>query len=117
MSEDETDEVWEDLCNAREIGKNWAKIKLAELGDIRQQEWFSAWVVELVRIAKPGSGIVIEKISTDQCSDLNDWGGVSPSWWKNAVQKYDWDVDAKSIVTETTRGQRYNLFMKKNIKR
>jgi len=43
---------------------------------------------------------------------------VARKWWKEAVLRYDWDVDLYSIHTEPVsveKKTRYNVFMRKNL--
>ena len=45
-----------------------------------------------------------------------DWGGVSPTFWTNAIQTYKWDINRSSIEMEadTVFRKRYHVFMRKN---
>ena len=84
-----------------------------------QENWHSKWVMELIRITKPGKAIIIEDVDTPVCSDeSSEWGGVATSWWKFAVDEYGWDVDPDSIeiVEAAWYPHRYNVFMRKNVK-
>ena len=102
----------EDIC-----GKSlWAKKKLQKLDQKAQEDWYSAWVVELIRIAKKGSPVIVEEVSLPMCDEPGDWGGVSRDWWGKAVATYGWDVDVDSIVFGDGKGGsagRYNVFMRK----
>lgn len=109
---------YEDICNMTDP-KDWPYAMLAKLDQKAQEDWYAAWVTELVRIAKKGSPIVIEEVSHEMCDSPGDWGGVSETWWAEAIEKYDWDIDIDSIYIEQnpkskTSDNRYNLFMKKN---
>ena len=102
------------VCNKT----SWSKIKLAQLNQRMQQEdWFVAWVVEMIRIVKPAKPIIVEPVSMPTCDSPSDWGGVSREWWTDAVERYGWDVDVDSIVIESLSkhvDDRYNVFMRKN---
>lgn len=108
---------FEDICGDDQ-GKNWARKKLRTLDQNAQEEWYAAWVKELVRITKRGKPIVIEEISLPMCENEYDWGGVKKEWWREAALKYKWDVDVDSIHIEglkkSDEDTRYNLFMRKN---
>lgn len=103
----------DDICNKT----SWSKIKLAQLNQRMQEDWFAAWVVEMIRIAKPAKPIIVESVSMPICDSPSDWGGVSREWWTDAVERYGWDVDVDSIVIESLSkhvDDRYNVFMRKN---
>lgn len=70
----------------------------------------------MVRIAKPGAPVIIEQVSKPYCSNIDDWGGVSPKFWIMGTRIYDWDVDPTSIdmATDKVFGGRYHVFMRKN---
>ena len=108
---------WKDLCQSRKV--------MTERGALDQaavEEWYAKWVQELIRITKPGQPIGIEQVSKPTCQDRGDWGGVSKKWWKNAVKKYNWDVNVTSISmvnvypkdAERRLTDRYNVYMEKN---
>jgi len=90
-----------------------------------QEDWYAAWVSEMIRIAKPGAPVIVEQVSPSVCTDNEDWGGVDRQFWRAAtVQKYRWDVDPKSIEIQedlslgSAKGEyesRYHVFMKKNV--
>jgi hypothetical protein len=105
---------FEDVCNQE---NNWARNKLRILDQNAQEDWYAAWVKELVRITKRGKPIVIEEISLPMCENEYDWGGVKKDWWREAAIKYKWDVDVDSIYIEglkkSDEDSRYNLFMRK----
>lgn len=108
---------FEDLCD-NDKNLDWARKKLRKLDQSAQEDWYAAWVKELVRITKRGKPIVIEEISLPMCEDEYDWGGVKREWWKEAAIKYKWDIDVESIYMEglkkSKEDSRYNLFMRKN---
>jgi SAM-dependent methyltransferase len=93
-----------------------SKKKFVEQAQQRQNDWYAAWVSEMVRIAKPGAPIIVEQVSYPLCDALFDWGGVEPEFWKKAVRKYGWDVNRSSIETEVDKmfRKRYHVFMRKN---
>lgn len=107
---------FEDLCGQEKT--NWARNKLRILDQSAQEDWYAAWVNELVRITKRGKPIVIEEISLPMCDNEYDWGGVKKEWWRKAAINYKWDVDIESIYMEglkkSEQDTRYNLFMRKN---
>ena len=82
-----------------------------------QEDFFAAWVGEMIRIAKPGAAIIIEHVSQPKCEDLPDWGGVSKTWWTTtAVDRYRWPIDVDSFHTEDDviyAFHRYHVFMRK----
>ncbi len=107
---------WSDFC--REDGH---LTKDGKLNQDAVEDWYAKWVTELVRITKPGKPIIIEQVSQPTCVDENDWGGVTKQWWKGAIDKYGWDIDGDSLVTENLykrgsgkKSRRYNVFMMKN---
>ena len=101
----------EDFCDGKK--GDWEKKMLAKLDQKKQEDWYSSWVVEMIRIAKKGAPIIVEEISLPFCEDPNDWGGVSKKWWTEAISTYDWDVDVDSMVFDDSRS-RYTVFMRKN---
>jgi hypothetical protein len=84
----------------------------------RQEDWFGAWVTEMIRIGKPGAPIIVEQISRPTCDSPEDWGGVAEDFWREeAVKRYGWNVDIESIATEDdllSKGKRYNVVMQKS---
>jgi hypothetical protein len=100
------------LCNDKDL----KSVKLLELAQEIQEDHVAQWVKEMIRIAKPGKPVIVELVSPPIC-ELNDLMGLVPrSFWKLAVDKYELDVDAGSIVIETSKlmDWRYNVFMRKN---
>jgi len=97
-------------------GKTAADSALAEKAQTRQNEWYAAWVKEMIRIAKPGKPVIIEQVSYPLCDAMFDWGGVKPSFWHEAVKTYDWDVDPVSISIDKDSifRRRYHVSMRKN---
>merc|ERR1740124_343980 len=95
---------------------DWAKVKLVDMDQKAQEDWYAKWVSELVRIVKPGKLVLIENVGLPYCDDMDDWGGVSREWWALAVSKYKWEIDVDSIQTKglTPTGNRYHVSMRKN---
>jgi len=102
-------------CNAKRTEKK----DLMRQAQLKQEDWYSSWVTEMIRITKPGKIISIESVSLSQCEALFDWGGVSTSWWKEvAVERYGWDVESDSITiykTKNINSGRYQVTMRKNL--
>eukprot|EP00560_Eucampia_antarctica_P000270 CAMPEP_0197837980 /NCGR_PEP_ID=MMETSP1437-20131217/33953_1 /TAXON_ID=49252 ORGANISM="Eucampia antarctica, Strain CCMP1452" /NCGR_SAMPLE_ID=MMETSP1437 /ASSEMBLY_ACC=CAM_ASM_001096 /LENGTH=319 /DNA_ID=CAMNT_0043445475 /DNA_START=36 /DNA_END=995 /DNA_ORIENTATION=- len=89
------DDGWYDLiCNAdTEIAK-----KMSAKSQRLQEDWYAQWVIEMIRIAKPGKPVIIEEVSNPLCSADGDWGGVTKEWWTStAISRYSWDVDPLSF--------------------
>lgn len=84
-----------------------------------QEEWFAAWALEMIRIAKPGVPIIAESLDESICTNLEGWGGVDKDWWKSAISVYGFDIDPESIVTKPAgfpgiMEKRYHVMMRKN---
>lgn len=58
-----------------------------------QEEWYDAWVRELIRLAKPGAPVWIEQVSPAFCDVLGDWGGVTRDFWTRRAASDTWDVE------------------------
>lgn len=103
-------------CKAGRIAENWKDKKLTDLAQEKQSNFFGKWVAEMVRIAKPGSAVIIEQVSFPYCEEFWDWGGVNQQWWEPAIEKYGWDVNASSLEFEKDSifRHRYHTFMRKN---
>ena len=101
----------EDFCYGKK--GDWEKKMLAKLDQKKQEDWYSSWIVEMIRIAKKGAPIIVEEISLPICDDPTDWGGVSKKWWAEAISTYGWDINVDSIVFDD-ESPRYALFMRKN---
>jgi SAM-dependent methyltransferase len=88
---------------------------LADKEQVLQEQWFSSWTTELIRLAKPGKIIAIESGAPSICS-ATDAGGVDREWWrKKAI--HDWDVDSESIFFGDflhPNFRRYHVMMRKN---
>lgn len=59
---------------------------LRDQAQAAQDAWYTQWVHELVRIAKPGASILMEQVSHPLCEALFDWGGVSPDLFATQIQ-------------------------------
>jgi hypothetical protein len=84
-----------------------------------QEDWFAAWLLEMIRIAKPGAPIIAENIEESICQNQDGWGGVDKDWWKSAISVYGFDIDPESIVIRPSgfkglMGKRYHVLMRKN---
>lgn len=81
-----------------------------------QEDWTASWVLEMIRIAKPGAPVIVETIQQSICRYQRGWGGVDQVWWKTAILGYGLDVDPESIVLKPSGvfKERYNVLMKKN---
>ena len=79
-----------------------------------QEDWFASWILELIRIAKPGAYVLIETTDSPICSENQfTWGGVDKSWFTSAVMTYDFDVDIDSFVFADEKPPRYNTMFRK----
>lgn len=106
-----------DLCNAKKKKSSWVKEKLVDLDQKAQEDWYAKWVLELVRIVKPGRPVLIENIGFPFCDDFDDYGGVRKEWWRLAVSKYGWDINVDSIVIKNNPSDgRYHVSMRRNVK-
>ena len=92
------------------------KVRMSQLAQERQEEWYRDWVAEMIRIAKPGAPVIIEQVSFPKCQNFLDWGGVDYSFWKAGMEKHGWDIDPNSLEFEHENvfGSRYHVFMRKN---
>ena len=104
------------LCIAAMKGDNWKEQKLVILAQEKQNSFYGKWVAEMVRIAKPGSAVILEQVSYPYCEEFWDWGGVNQDWWIPSMAKYGWDVDPSSLefMDDTLFRHRYHVFMRKN---
>ena len=102
------------LCLANE--SDWEAEKLRDLAQERQEDWMASWVTEMVRIAKPGTPVIVESLSPRLCENLKDFGGMSKDFWARAIDKYGWDVNPASIVfgDDLSYKHRYNVALRKN---
>ena len=102
------------LCLAAAKEENAKKLILK--GQEKQNNFYGKWVGEMVRIAKPGSAVLVEQVSYPFCEEFLDWGGVNQEWWISGIAHYGWDVDPTSLTFEndTIFRHRYHVFMRKN---
>jgi hypothetical protein len=63
--------------------------------------------------------VVVILFNYRRCEAKFDWGGVAPTFWKDAIKRYNWDVNSSSIETaaDTIFRKRYHVFMRKNGRR
>jgi len=109
------EDMWDYYSNVC-LGEEPNSKQLLELWTSRQEEWYTQWVGEMVRIAKPGSPVIIEQISQPYCDNPRDWDGMNRTFWENGIQDGIWDVDPSSLemVTAEIDNSRYNVYMRKN---
>ena len=102
------------LCLAAVKDENAKKLIL--MGQEKQDSFYAKWVGEMVRIAKPGSAVIVEQVSYPFCEEFLDWGGVNQEWWLPCIENYGWDVDPTSLAFEndTIFRHRYHVFLRKN---
>ena len=110
------EDKYENLCTLTDDG-DWHMRELSKLAQKKQEEWFSSWISELIRITKPGGTIIIEDIGKPYCMDQQDWGGVERTWWLEAKDLYDWNIVEDSIsIVNSMEGMpqgRYHVSTKK----
>ena len=104
------------LCRAAKKEANWKEKKLILMGQEKQNNFYGKWVSEMVRIARPGSAVMVEQVSYPFCEEFLDWGGVNQDWWLPSIQHYGWDVDPTSLafMNDTIFRHRYHVFLRKN---
>ncbi|CAB9509514.1 expressed unknown protein [Seminavis robusta] len=106
-----------ELCLDQNKNDDWKAQTLVNLSQSMQDDWFSQWVVEMIRIAKPGAPIIIEENALPFCSNPHDYGGVSPAYWHHGVDHYGWNVQPSSLQFGKRgngyKGSRYHVFMLK----
>ncbi|KAI2505494.1 hypothetical protein MHU86_8925 [Fragilaria crotonensis] len=104
------------LCRAAKKEANLKEKKLILTGQEKQNDFYGKWVSEMVRIARPGSAVLVEQVSYPFCEEFLDWGGVNQEWWLPSIQHYGWDVDPTSLafVNDTIFRHRYHVFLRKN---
>jgi len=102
------------LCDSKDA-HDQAQIELMQR---QQNDWFHAWIVEMIRIAKPGTILSVDEVSRPLCEERGDWGGVPPSYWQKGKEVYGWDIDPKSIVfgkDNIFSSNRYHVLMQKSL--
>ncbi len=80
-----------DICKNANV--DWKSQKLLAIMQECQEDWFSNWVSQMIRIAKPGAPVIIEELAQPYCQILRDWDGVTKDFWKQGVERYGWDID------------------------
>lgn len=105
---------YQEICDA----VDWKGLKLKELAQEKQEEWYGQNVREIARLAKPGSPVIVEQVSKRNCDSTFDRGGVAEDWWTTSARNntYGWNINPDSIVIEvaTLYVDRYHVFMLKN---
>mmetsp|Transcript_16542 Transcript_16542/g.31445 ORF Transcript_16542/g.31445 Transcript_16542/m.31445 type:complete len:363 (-) Transcript_16542:146-1234(-) len=99
-------------------GKTWQDEMLRDMAQRRQEDFYAAWVGEMIRIAKPGKPIIVEQVTVPKGVEWSSWGGVTKSWWPIAIERYNWPIDPDSIMMENdfvfrSSSDRYHVFMRK----
>jgi hypothetical protein len=117
MDRHEIHKAYEALCQTLEedtAEQAREKTMMSRRAQTLQNDWYRAWVEEMIRIAKPGAPVIIEQVSYSKCESINDWGGVDRSFWTE--NNFEWDIDPDSIAfeQEDVFGSRYHVFMRKN---
>ncbi len=51
----------------------------------KQEEFYTTWVREMIRIAKKGAPVIVESVSSPLCEAPFDWDAVSRQFWKVSV--------------------------------
>jgi hypothetical protein len=108
-----------DIC-AADKDTDWKSASLSRVADQEQEDWYGQWIAEMVRVAKPGSPVIVEFVTDPYCdvSLVPDEWGVPYSFWIAAVDAYGWEIEPESIDFEPvdpalfTRN-RYHVFMRK----
>ncbi len=111
---DERQDMSVKMCNSLDPEAK----QIATQAQKAQENWSAAWVLEMIRIAKPGAPIIAENLDESICQNQGGWGGVDKAWWKTAISAYGFDIDPESIVIRPsglkTMKKRYNILMRKN---
>ena len=107
----EVERKYNELCS---VSPSKEQAKQLKESQAKQDEWYKAWVVEMIRIAKPGAPIIVEQVSLPLCQNMYDKGGVSPSFW-NSTSAITTKVKYFPISTSPYKlqQQRYHVFMVK----
>lgn len=106
------------ICNSAKYGSDddqkSENEKLVRIMQEKQEEWFSNWFKQMIRIAKPGAPVIVEDVAPPYC-EADDWGGVNKEFWKAGVKKFAWQVDQDSLVfgESAVSKHRYHVFMRK----
>jgi len=102
------------ICNSQDRHQQL----LVTLDQNAQDEYHSNFVIEMIRIAKPGAPIILEFISHGACSATGSlWGGVNINFWMTGANKWGWDIDRNTEIDlyelELNGLKRYNVRMLK----
>eukprot|EP00978_Attheya_sp_CCMP212_P048453 scaffold523281_cov63-Attheya_sp.AAC.1 len=104
-----------DICSSQDRHQQL----LVTLDQDAQDEYHSNFVMEMIRIAKPGAPIILEFVSHAACSATGSlWGGVNINFWMTGANKFGWDIDPNTEIDmyelELNGDERYNVRMLKN---
>ena len=107
--QDDLDRQYNALCSGASSKQNQEKLKQEQA---RQIEWYTTWVHEMLRIAKPGAPVILEQVSLPLCEAHYDFGGVPIQFWNSSLTG---PIQPGSVVTETSKliKERYHVFMRK----
>ena len=105
------DVAYHDICNNQHNQSNVALIKQMQQ---KQEEYYSQWIGEMIRIAQPGAPVIVESVSLPHCAALEDWGGVSREFWKAHMSQ--WPVQANSLDfgIDKIHPGRYHVYFRKD---
>jgi hypothetical protein len=106
--------VWtkDELCEGKVPEHEQLVVKMQSI----QEDWYSTWVQEMIRIAKPGAPVMVEQVSYPLCDVSSDWGGVPQDFWHKGANLLGWEIDPNSIsfADDTIQSNpRYHVFMRK----
>lgn len=84
-----------------------------------QEDWYAAWVSELIRITKPGGWIVVEQVSRPLCEAPFDWGGVDEAFWYRLIRNYysttnSMDPETVEFAKDLVFRRRYHVRFRKS---
>ena len=104
------DVAYHDICNNQH---NQSNVALIQRMQQKQEEYYSKWVEEMIRIAQPGAPVIVESVSLPLCAALDDWGGVSREFWKARMAL--WSVQANSLDfgNDKMHPGRYHVYFRK----
>lgn len=109
VDDEELQEKYAGVCKKNTKKKKSLVKKMTEI----QEDWYSQWVSEMIRVAKPGVPVIVERVTNPVCVTLDEMGGVSKHFWERGVENYGWDIDPESIEIESDEDV-YHVFMRKN---
>jgi len=103
------DRKYHALCSSS-AKRNSKQLKLAQ--DL-QAEWYTKWITEMIRIAKPGSPVIVEQVSYPLCEAQFDFGGLPLSFWNSST--FTNLIQPGSLTMEMSKlfRKRYHVFMLK----